>query len=145
MPGPTPKNPATRQRRNTKTTRAVLPPEESPRQRAPSLPPERKWHSLTRRWWKDVWHSPMAAAYLRADEHALFRLAVLIDLFWTEPSKDLAAEIRLQQQAFGLTPLDRNRLAWSIEQVGQARDRREQRRVSKAKVIEHDDPRELLR
>lgn len=145
MPGPTPKNPATRQRRNKSPTRAVLPAESAPRQRAPALPSDREWHRLTRRWWRDVWSSPMAAQYVRADAHSLFRLAVLIDLFWSEPSTKLAAEIRLQQQAFGLTPLDRSRLEWSIEQTEQARDRREHERSKRAIIIEHDDPRELLK
>ena len=34
-------------------------------------------------------------------------LAVLIDEFWKEPSKELAVEIRLQGQRFGLSPLSR--------------------------------------
>lgn len=100
---------------------------------------------MTRRWWRDVWASPMATEYLRADEHALFRLAVLTDMFWEEPSKELAAEIRLQQQAFGLTPSDRRRLEWSIEQAEQAKDRGDKQRSKRAIVIEHDDPRALLK
>jgi hypothetical protein len=91
---------------------------------------------MTRLWWKDVWASPMAEEFLRADEHALLRLAVLVDLFWTEPSQKLAGEIRLQQQAFGLTPLDRRRLEWQVVQTEEAVDRREQRRVRRATVIE---------
>ena len=86
--------------------------------RAPSLPERgegKAWHALTVRWWRDVWRSPMAQEYLRADAHALFRLAVLVDMFWREPSTKLAAEIRIEQQAFGITPLDRRRLEWSIE------------------------------
>jgi len=146
MPGPTPKNPATKQRRNRSATRAVLPAEISPRKRAPSLPADREWQRLTRRWWRDVWSSPMAAQYVRADVHALFRLAVLIDAFWSEPSTKLASEIRLQQQAFGLTPLDRSRLEWSIEQTEQARDRRDRQRSKRAIIIDHDeDPRKLLK
>jgi len=144
MKGPAPKNPAVRQRRNAQTTRAVLPPEQSPRQRAPSLPKEVEWHPLTRRWWKDVWSSPMATEYVRADEHGLFRLAVLIDKFWIKPSIRLAAEIRLQQQAFGLTPLDRRRLEWSVEQAEQAKDRTDRQRREFGKVIEGDDPRKVL-
>lgn len=98
---------------------------------------------MTRRWWRDVWSSPMATEYLRADEHALFRLAVLVDEFWHKPNRGLAAEIRLQQQAFGLTPLDRRRLEWSIEQVEQAKDRRA--RQARPITIESDDPRSLLK
>jgi hypothetical protein len=90
-----------------------------------------------------VWHSPMAAEYVRADEHALFRLAVLVNGYWMG-HVELASEIRLQQQAFGLTPLDRRRLEWSIEQAEAATTRRGQRRVREAQAGERD-PREALR
>jgi hypothetical protein len=93
------------------------------------LPAERDWHELTGRWWADVWASPMAGEYLDADAHGLFRLAVLVDDYWLAGSpsarKELAGEIRLRGQAFGLTPLDRRRLEWT---VAQAEDRTERRR-----------------
>lgn len=86
----------------------------------------------------------MAREYLRADEHALFRLAVLVDNYWTKPSAALASEIRLQQQAFGLTPLDRRRLEWSIEQVEAAQNRVKTKRASKP-LGKENDPRDALR
>lgn len=143
---PLPKDPAIRQRANKSSTRASLGAEELPRKRAPRLPEldGKCWHVMTRAWWRDVWHSPMAAEYVRADEHALFRLAVLINEFWGQPTKELASEIRLQQQAFGLTPLDRRRLEWSIEQAEQATTRRSQRRVRRAQA-EEIDPRSVLK
>lgn len=146
MPGPAPKNPATRQRRNQRPSRALLPPETEPRTDAPELPALRQWEVMTLAWWRDVWASPMATEYTRADEHALFRLAVLIDMFWFNPSRELAAEIRLQQQAFGLTPLDRNRLAWTIEQTELAQAHGDRQRSKRAIVVSGDrDPRELLK
>ena len=145
MPGPAPKNPEIRQRRNQSATQAVLPAEDSPRKRAPMLPKEMDWHGMTRRWWKDIWASPMAGEFLRADEHALYRLAVLIDKFWRAPSKELASEIRLQQQAFGLTPLDRRRLEWSIEQAEQAKDKTDRQRSKRAIIIPAEDPRTVLK
>lgn len=147
MPGPMPKDPAIRQRANRAATRSVLVVDGAPRRRAPSLPRRDdglEWRRLTRSWWRDVWRSPMAAEYLSADVHALYRLAALVDLFWTEPTKELAAEIRLQQQAFGLTPLDRRRLEWTIEQAETASTRRQQRQVRRAQAGEID-PREALR
>lgn len=123
----------------------MLPAEVSPRLRAPSLPDSREWNAMTKRWWHDVWASPMSSEYLRADEHGLFRLAVLVDMFWVEPSRELAAEIRIQQQAFGLTPLDRRRLEWNIEQVEQAKDKRDRTRSLHGLVISGDDPRNVLR
>jgi hypothetical protein len=99
---------------------------------------------MTIAWWHDIWHSPMAEEYVDADKHALFRLAALIDQFWQHPSKELGGEIRLQQQAFGLTPLDRRRLEWSVAQTEDVKAKRQQRRVREA----HDgdiDPRDALR
>ena len=121
--------------------------EDAPRQRAPRLPRREggdDWHSLTRAWWRDIWRSPMASEYVNADIHALYRLAALIDRFWREPSVALSAEIRLQQQAFGLTPLDRRRLEWTIEQAETASTRRQQRKVRRAQDGDID-PREALR
>lgn len=98
---------------------------------------------MTRRWWKDVWGSPMAAEFLRADEHGLFRLAVLIDDFWRKPSQALAAEIRLEQQAYGLSPLDRRRLQWQVVQTEEAIDQRDRKRSRRATIID-DDARDVL-
>ncbi len=144
MPGPAPKDPALRQRRNRASTKAVLTRKAPQRERAPYLPRGYDWHKLTRAWWKDVWSSPMAAEYLRADMHGLYRLALLIDRFWEDPSTKLAAEIRLEQQAFGLTPLDRRRLQWSIEQAESATAQRHQRRVRDAQSGSVD-PRQALK
>ena len=114
MPGRKPKDPATRQRRNKSASAANLP--ASDRQEAPSLPAGREWHAETKAWWADVWVSPMASQFLQADVHALRRLAVLIDDFWVAPGTSLAGEIRQQEARFGLTPLDRWRLQWKLDE-----------------------------
>lgn len=138
MPGPIPKPAAVRQRRNTVASQAALINHEPPLVKAPPLPKRPEgWHKLTKAWWKDIWKSPMQAEFLQADVHALFRLAVLIDLFWTEPNLAVAAEIRLQQQAFGLTPIDRRRLQWQVVQVEEAKDKHERGRARRATVV-HD-------
>lgn len=85
----------------------------------------------------------MAAEFLRADEHGLFRLAVLIDDFWRKPSQALAAEIRLEQQAYGLSPLDRRRLQWQVVQTEEAIDQRDRKRSRRATIID-DDARDVL-
>jgi len=143
MSGPPPKNPKIRQRRNRSVTSATLTATDKPRQRAPRLPKRdggQAWHRLTRAWWRDVWHSPMSGQFLNADKHALYRLAILIDKFWLEPSGRLAAEIRLEQQAFGLTPIDRRRLQWSVEREEERRTRTRTRQAPR-----EDDPRKILR
>lgn len=91
--------------------------DEPPRRRAPSLPASGDWDMRTRKWWEDVWHSPMAGEYLRCDVHGLYRLAVLLERFWRKPSASLAAEIRLEEEAYGLTPTGRRRLQLQIERA----------------------------
>ena len=144
MSGPPPKNPKIRQRRNRSVTSATLRTNKS-HHRRPHLPKRddnKAWHKLTRAWWRDVWHSPMAEQFLEVDKHALYRLAMLIDAFWSQPSRQLAAEIRLEQQAFGLTPLDRRRLQWTVEQED---ERRRTRTRQAPRERESDDPRKILR
>jgi hypothetical protein len=141
MKGRVPKDPKIRQRTNKSVTRAVFYTDAAPA-RAPLLPRDRQWHNLTKRWWREVWASPMAGEFLKVDLNSLFILAVLIDRFWNEPSKNLAAEIRLQQQAFGLTPLDRRRLEWQVIQTEEAKDKADIKRSRRAKII--DDPRGVL-
>lgn len=116
---------------------ATLVEDDSP---APKLPPgTREWHPLTVEWWNDLWASPMAGEYHESDRHALFILAALVDAFWQFPTKELAAEIRLQRQAFGLTPYDRRRLEWTIETAAEAQDRGKQRRQRQAQGAKQPD------
>ena len=148
MPGPLPKDPSIRRRRNKASTHATLEVAEERRQRAPRLParPEGKeWHALTRAWWKDVWASELAQEYLpRVDIHGLYILAELVDAFWQEPSQALAAEIRLQRQCFGLTPIDRRRLQWEVVRVEEAQKRTTRRRPASPETAAVD-PRAALR
>lgn len=140
MKGRYPKDPATRQRRNKAVTRAVLSAAPEGKTRAPSLPREQDWHRMTRLWWKELWRSPMAPKYLKVDVHALYRLAVLVDRFWQQPKLSIAAEIRQEEAMFGLTPLDRRRLEWIIEEA----DENPRDRLPVAQVDPASDPRRLL-
>lgn len=143
------KDPAVRQRTNRAASRATLvalPEAHARRHFTPPLPKrdvaagEPEWHALTKTWWRDIWRSPMAGEFLKADTHGLFALAELVDRFWHKPSVELAAEIRHQRQCFGLTPLDRRRLEWSIQRV----DAAEQRRAPASRTPNRGDPRALL-
>lgn len=144
MKGRIPKDSSVRQRRNKTAGSAKFTDEAKKRRRAPRLPgrqDDKQWHPLTRAWWRDLWHSPMADEFLRSDHHALFRLALLIDSFWLEPTKDLASEIRLEQQAFGLTPLDRRRLEWTVERLDAEKP---PKRAMQRPPADAADPRALL-
>lgn len=137
------RNPA---RRNHSTTRATLTVEHDVE--APALPADRDWHPQTLAFWADVWASPMAPEYDESDRHGLFILAVLTDEFWKRPHWTAAAEIRLQRQCYGLTPIDRRRLQWEIERTDEAQDKGRKRRgpASEAKApTAKTDPRAVLR
>ena len=145
MSGPIPKPSLLRQRRNRVTSRATLDPEGSGR-RAPTLPSHREWHPMTRAWWRDTWHSPMAAEFLQADIHGLYILAELVDAFWETPEDlRLAAEIRQHRMAFGLTPIDRRRLQWEVERVEERRRTRPAAEVPQRRGRKPADPRTMLR
>lgn len=167
MPGPPPKPAGMRQRRNVVVGAARLPAEGTalPAVPAPALPDRpclallheehseqcalcdgtnvRPWHQLVLDWWRDVWASPMAHEFLKSDVHGLFILAELRDQFWTTGEKELAGEIRLQEQRFGLSSLDRRRLQWEVERVEQAQKRG--RPPGPPKKIPTKDPRAFLK
>lgn len=136
MPAPK-KDASTRRRTNKATTAATL--TDGTSVIRPDLPTrydedglETTWKPETLAWWDDLWAAPMAREYHSSDKHALFLLAVLMDQFWTHPDQKLAGEIRLQRQAFGLTPYDRRRLEWTIETAEEAQDRGVARRTRSA-------------
>jgi hypothetical protein len=71
-------------------------------------------------WWRDTWGSEVARNYIHVDIHGLYRLARLVDRYNVDADAGLDvrmqhAEIRLAQQAYGQTPLDRTRLQWEVE------------------------------
>lgn len=147
MPGPQPKDPSVRARRNTSPSARVfeiVTPHVMGGRDLPAVN-DKPWHVLTLAWWADLWASPMSAEYLKVDEHGLIRLAVLIDAFYRKPSHYLAAEIRQQEQRYGLSPMDRRRLEWTIEQAEESKDRGRRRREGSVQPALADDPRNALR
>jgi len=132
---PLPKHPSTRARRNkvagARTLTVVHDVETPP---LPQLEVDVDWHPMTEAWWDGIWSSPMAPEFDPSDLHGLYLLARLVDAFWYEPSTALAAEIRLQRQCFGLSPIDRRRLQWEIDRGEEAeRNTTQRRNASKPK------------
>ena len=121
MPGPPPKPPGTRRRRNKGPSARNLgaaPPSRA-RPSPPELPGAENPLPETRAWWETVWTSPMAAVYLDADVPALARLATLVDrLHRGDAGARLLAEIRSLEDRYGLSPLARRRLQWEVERAG---------------------------
>jgi hypothetical protein len=149
MPGPEPKHPGTRARRNVISTKATL--RAVPDMPRPELPdaPLGEWHPMTLAWWADIWSSPMAPEFDASDTHGLFALAMLTEDFWRSTSSGermkLAAEIRQQGQRYGLSPIDRRRLQWEIERADDAQDRGEKRRnATRKRASGEPDPRSAL-
>lgn len=142
MPTP-PKDPSVRRRNNKSTTRATLRVVHDVE--APDLP-EGDWHPMAESFWADVWASPMAPELVKADIHGLYVLVALVDRFWSGlRSQEVAAEIRLQRQAYGLTPLDRRRLQWEIDRGEEAEDKTTERRATRRPAGKPaKDPRHLL-
>lgn len=147
-----PKPPHLRQRRNRAATRATLPSVAASAGNAiPPLPDrEGGWHPRVTDWWAAVWTSPMASEYIESDRAGLHLLAELHERFWTaEGSRtkaSLSAEIRQQEARFGLSPVARRTLQWSIDRGEDAEERTRKRRTSKRlQEAAAKDPREVLR
>ena len=115
-------------------------------------PDKRKFHRLTRAWWKRVWNSPMANEYLETDVDGLARVAILIDNYYkileidpmSKLTKELMSEIRLQEARFGLSPVDRSRLQWEVQKGEEAEAKRRPARQPRAEGDTTKDPRGIL-
>ena len=89
----------------------------------------------------------MNSEYIRGDEPALLRLLFLHDQYWKRRSLEVAKEIRLLEKEFGLTPMSRRRLEWTIGEVNEAKEKHEVNRAKRARKMIYAkavDPREVL-
>jgi hypothetical protein len=82
----------------------------------------------------------MATQWVETDFDGLSRLAILWDEYNKKPTVPVLAEIRLQEQRFGLSPLDRSRLQWEIRRA----DAAERKGTPEAPKTPTKDPRKLL-
>lgn len=77
------------------------------------------WHAETHATWLLWWASEAASQWVDADVPGIKRLILLVEDFHrTERPAErsvMEKEIRLQEARYGLSPLDRRRLEWSIE------------------------------
>lgn len=122
MRGPLPKSAAERRRANAPTIPSTRLPASGYRGKVPGLSKHRRWSDATRRWWKSVWRSPMAAAWLPEHRHALERLALLLEEYAATGNEKLLAEIRQLEDRFGLTPKALQQLRWEVVDEEQAKD-----------------------
>lgn len=141
--GPAPKPAFLRQRTNKKSGAAHLEQLESADVPKIPNPDGRTWHPLTVQSWENAWSSAMASQWLKSDIDALGRLAVIWDQFYREPDAKSLSEIRLQEQRFGLSPLDRSRLQWEVSRGEDAEQKRPKSRESNS--LSRRDPRAVLK
>lgn len=145
--GPPPKHQSVRARTNKASTRATLVEPEDPEGiDIPDLPPhqvevqyempnghretrlvEKPWHPLVIAWWNAIWPSPMAAEWHPSDIFGLYAVAFLYDKFFRSPNEKTHGALRLAMSPYGLTPIDRRKLEWTIE--GTVKAQRENRRA----------------
>ena len=143
MSGPPPKPSHLRQRTNRKSGAGTIVALENPEIPSIPNPDARIWHPLTLKAWEHAWESPMASQWLETDTDALGRLALLWDALYKGAIGALS-EIRLQEQRFGLLPLDRSRLQWEVSRAGGEALKQDRRVETTRKRTGTNDPRRLL-
>lgn len=147
-----PKNPKTRQRRNTVVGAANLrAPENVEVPPLPEVPDGDEWSKMTQGFWADIWASPMSPEWDGSDLWGLYRLAQLHEDFWTAESRtgriEASKELRLLAQRYGIDPFARRSLQWAIpkgEEAAELTDQRRAMRQARAKADRKGDPRRAL-
>lgn len=86
----------------------------------------------------------MASKWLPSEFDGVFRMAMLWDEFYVNGKALVLAEVRLQEQRFGLSPLDRSRLQWEVNRADEAEQQHKKRNQPKD-TPQVGDPRQLLR
>lgn len=142
------KDPATRQRTNKASTRAVLPAEIN--HDVPPLPAAHQWigsidegsdgkvdwSPVVYEWWETIWSSPMSNEFHESDIPQLYLAAFYLQQVtnpWLKVTERLAAgkQHEAMVKNFGLNPMSRRSLQWEIEKVSEAQDRSAHRRPPK--------------
>jgi len=117
---PLPKPSGQRRRTNTGQAQWQQLPVEGRKGTTPPLPKSHTWHPSVKAWWKTIWASPMATAWLDADVDGVLRLAYLKDAFirGEAPATALPAMQQLEDR-FGLSPKARRALQWEVSRAQQ--------------------------
>lgn len=128
MPGPAPKDPAARRRRNAAVGKTVLPSGGRVGD-APAWPMSRPEPGL----WVSLWATPQAAAWERMGwTRVVARYAVLIEA--VEASEDvppaaLLGEVRQMEDRLGLNPKAMRSLLWEVADVDAVSEKRDEKQA----------------
>lgn len=142
MPGPPPKPPGQRRRRNVQSTSTVIAVPDQPAQLPFDLADYRPQVQM---WIREAAASAMSTEWTRVDAMDLLIVAELMETFWALPREKatsraaVAAEIRQRLVEMGLTPLARRRLQWTIANAEDATAKTESRKALPAR--RRPDPR----
>jgi hypothetical protein len=79
----------------------------------PDLPDDYRPETVA--WWQTWIDSSQAEFFADTDWQTLRRCAALVDMFYTAPTAQLAAEVRQIESKLGATQADRDRLGWTTE------------------------------
>lgn len=115
MPGPVPKPPEQRRRRNRVDQVMLAAQHDKPFPPLPQKYPGGAFCAATVAWYEACCRSPMAAQWCAVDYIRLQDVAIVRDLWFRTGSLKALQELRLQEACFGLTPADRRRLGVTIE------------------------------
>lgn len=144
---PYPKHPSVRARRNQPSTATELQIVNPDDLEVPALPArlvqkkvdgevvkvEAEWHPMAVASWVEVWTSPMTAEFLEADFGGIRMLLAMEHAFWEKMEAgrsvtELAAEISRVRKQYGLAPMGRRSLQWTIAQTQDTMNRNARRR-----------------
>jgi hypothetical protein len=87
-----------------------------------------EWHPSALESWQEIYRSPMIEEFLEADAGAIRQLLVLETDFWERAEKGanvalVSAEITRVRKLFGLLPMGRRSLQWTIAQTRESLSR----------------------
>lgn len=103
-------------------------------------PADGDWFKAVRDWWDSIWLSPMTREWLASDIYTLYQAAVLLQES-LNPFYKLGDRIKAQKahqeilKSYGLTPLAREQLRWSVAQGEAAATRTNQLRAAAPKTV----------
>ena len=130
MPGPPPKDPSQRRRRNKDITQDILTrlPAGGRKGRAPKWPLDPA-NEREVEVWSSLWHTPQAAAWENLGWiRAVARYArVVVRAEERDAPASLMAECRQLEDRLGLHPLSMLRLRWTIDSTDEVSSAREDR------------------
>jgi hypothetical protein len=78
------------------------------------LPDPERFGARTVEWYRNWRRTPQSAQFTVTDWQRLHMLALVVEQFFQVPDTKLMAEIRLNEERLGATPVDRLRLGWRV-------------------------------